>query len=212
MFGLSIVLSAGLNLIQPAGGEYLLRGSTFTIRWTAPPNEGEQKVDIYLGDKLIADTSKKKDGSYLWTVGKLKNGTWVPAGQYSIVLESLDGDAFGNKFNIFVYIPWLTKLSKIIMIPVPSQCPQCANLDLRELKKLSRPVKGSFQLKLYRNNRMLVNLGTIGGRRGVPDFAKIKLPLMRRLKSKAKYELKVFHHNGKLMESQPIQLVRRSRK
>jgi hypothetical protein len=50
----------GLTLIQPKGGETLVMGATYPIKWSGPNSEGEQQVHIYLGTQLIADHIKKK--------------------------------------------------------------------------------------------------------------------------------------------------------
>ena len=203
-----------LTLIQPKGGEILVRGSVYLIIWSAPASEGEQKVDIYLGEVLIADTSKKKDGFFNWTVGRLKNGSMVPPGHYTIVLESLDGDAFGGKFSISMVIPphpLLVKIRKLDIFPYPDAGPMCFNVDLRKIKSLIKSPGKQFQLKLYSNNRLAAHLGQFGGGSSLPDFAKIEIPSQAGvLPGKTpglKYELKLFDSQGELVESQEVTLV-----
>ncbi|MCP5103661.1 MAG: hypothetical protein GY950_09800 [bacterium] len=204
------IVFAGLTLSQPKGGEFLVRGAQYPIKWTAPVSEGEQKVDIYLGDKLIANSSKKKDGSYNWTVGKLKNGSYVPPGKYKIVLESLDGDAFGKEFTIFVLIPVFPKIDKLTAIPIPNDCPMCYRLDLRPIKTKVKDLRGRFYLKLFKNNRLVADLGQCGGRYMLPDYAKIKIPGNRLAKLRKApgtgYELRLFDAKGKCVEKKAVKL------
>jgi hypothetical protein len=209
---------ADLTLIQPHGGEVLVMGAAYPIKWTAPASEGEQQVTIFLGDKIIADHSKKKDGSYNWVVGRLKNGSYVPPGHYKIVLESLDGDAFGKEFTIIAMTPLLSKIHKLEIYPLPDDCPMCYRLDLREIKTIikTKRSKERFHLKLYRGNRPAADLGPVGGGRFLPDFAKIKIPMDKRpmiRKSRGfKYELKLFDSRGKLLETQKVLLVIKNQK
>jgi len=205
-----------LTLIQPKGGESLIMGSVYPIKWSAPSSEGEQKVDIYLGEQLIADHCKKKDGSFNWTVGRLKNGSFVPLGHYAIVLESLDGDAFGGKFIIIAMPPRLIKIRELAIIPLPDDCPMCYQIDLRKIKTLIKITRERFHLKLYSNNRLAANLGQFGRGSSLPDFAKIKIPGKgRELTRKSPgftYELKLFDSNGKLVETQKVNLVMESQR
>ncbi|MGD2088709.1 MAG: hypothetical protein PVH61_21200 [Candidatus Aminicenantes bacterium] len=206
----------GLTLIQPKGGETLVMGSVYPIKWSAPNSEGEQQVHIYLGTQLIADHCKKKDGSFNWTVGRLKNGSFVPLGHYSIVLESLDGDAFGGKFAIIAMPPLLIKIRKLAIIPLPDDCPMCFQIDLRKIKSLIKNSKERFHLKLFKDNRLAANLGQFGGGRSLPDFAKIKIPGKRRELTRKSpgftYQLKLFDSRGKLVESQKVTLVIKSQR
>jgi hypothetical protein len=201
----------GLTLIQPKGGETLIMGSTYPIKWTGPNIEGEQQVDIYLGTQLIADHCKKKDGSFNWTVGRLKNGSFVAPGQYSIVLESLDGDAFGGKFTIIAMPLPLRRIPRLEIIPLPDECPVCYRIDLRKIKMLIKKTRERFHLKLYKNNRLAANLGQFGGGSSLPDFAKIKIPGKgRELTGKSPgftYQLKLFDSRGELVETQKVTLV-----
>ncbi|NIM14460.1 MAG: hypothetical protein GTO45_20775 [Candidatus Aminicenantes bacterium] len=216
LFFLSVVFIQGtvfgdLTLIQPQGG-VLVMGTTYPIKWTAPNSEGEQRVHIYLGEKLIADHCKKKDGFFNWKVGQLKNGSYVAPGHYSIVLESLDGDAFGKKFAIIAMIPkWLNKIRSLEVFPRPNDCPVCYQVDLRKIKAMIKMTKERFHLKLYRNRRLLASLGQLGGGSVLPDFAKIKIPRDKRVlvrkSSGFQYELKLFDSRGKLVESQRVTLV-----
>jgi hypothetical protein len=200
-----------LTLIQPKGGESLIMGSVYPIKWTAPNSEGEQKVDIYLGEQLIADHCKKKDGSFNWTVGRLKNGSFVPLGHYSIVLESLDGDAFGGKFIIIAMPPLLKKIHELAIIPLPNDCPMCYQIDLRKIKTLIKSSRERFYLKLFTNNRLAADLGQFGGGSSLPDFAKIKIPGRGRELARQSpgftYELKLFNSRGNLVETQEVKLV-----
>lgn len=204
-----------LKLIQPKGGEVLVMGANYPITWSGPNSEGEQQVHIYLGEKLIADHSKKKDGSYNWTVGQLKNGTYVVPGHYSIVLESLDGDAFGKSFTIIAMIPILTKIHQLEVYPIPGDCPMCYKIDLKNIKVQIKRSKKQFHLKLYRGNRLVGNLGEFGGGKFLPDFARIKIPGKGRalprqsqvLKRGGTYKLKLFDSRGKLVETQKVTLV-----
>ena len=200
-----------LTLIQPKGGESLIMGSVYPIKWTAPNSEGEQKVDIYLGEQLIADHCKKKDGSFNWTVGRLKNGSFVPLGHYSIVLESLDGDAFGGKFIIIAMPPLLKKIHELAIIPLPNDCPMCYQIDLRKIKTLIKSSRERFYLKLFTNNRLAADLGQFGGGSSLPDFAKIKIPGRGRELARQSpgftYELKLFDSRGNLVETQEVKLV-----
>jgi len=200
-----------LTLIQPKGGESLIMGSVYPIKWSAPNSEGEQQVHIYLGTQLIADHCKKKDGSFNWTVGQLKDGSSVPLGHYSIVLESLDGDAFGGQFIIIAMPPLLLKIRELAIIPLPDDCPMCYQVDLREIKTLIKSTRERFHLKLYSNNRLAANLGQFGGGSSLPDFSKIKIPGKgRKLTRTSKglvYELKLFDSSGKLVETQKVNLV-----
>lgn len=198
-----------LKLIQPQGGEVLIRGAAYPIKWSAPNSEGLQQVHIYLGEKLIADHRKKKDGFYNWKVGQLKNGTFVSPGHYRIVLESLDGDAFGKEFTIIVPIP-LFKIPRLEVFPEPDYCPVCYKMDLRKIKNVIKKTRERFHLKLYKNNRLIADLGEWGGESNVPDFARIRIPRLRQsalTRGGLQCELKLFDAREKLVRTQKVTLV-----
>jgi hypothetical protein len=200
-----------LTLIQPQGG-VLVMGNTYPIKWTAPNSEGEQWVHIYLGEKLIADHCKKKDGSFNWKVGQLKNGSFVVPGHYGIVLESLDGDAFGKKFTIIAMIPgWLGKIPRLEVFPLPDDCPVCYRVDLRKIKTLIKMPGERFHLKLYSSRRLLADLGQLGGGSVLPDFADIKIPTDKRTLIRKgpgiQYELRLVDARGKLVETRKVKMV-----
>jgi len=208
---LPLGLSGALTLVEPHGGESLPLGSMFTIRWTAPAAEGTQQVAIFLGEQLIADSSVKSDGSYNWTVGRLKNGSFVPPGHYSIVLESLDGDAFGNSFTIILVIPdWLKKINKLEYKRWP-ECPMCFNFDLRNIKAFIVYPKEAQYLQLFQDNKLLVKLGQLGGGALLPDSVELKLqskksPLLQNMQASS-CELRLFDSKGNLLGKQPVKLI-----
>lgn len=211
----------GLTLIQPNGGELLLWGSTYQIRWSAPPAEGEQWVHIYLGEKLIADTSKKKDGSFSWKVGKLKNGVMVPPGQYKIVLESLDGDAFGGTFTILKLVKIFPGIKVLNFYKKPGDCPQCFQIDLKQLNKkiksnLKQLNRKPHKIQLYCDGHKLAELGKAGGLQRLKDANRITLPgnlqqKLAKMKLQPKKQLdgilKLINEKGKVVETHKVKLI-----
>lgn len=89
----SIVPSAPLVLIAPAGGESWVIGSTQGINWLSNGLAGNLNIYLYKGTLnlgLIASGIPVSNGTYSWRAGYLKTGAKVAAGStYKITLVSV---------------------------------------------------------------------------------------------------------------------------
>jgi hypothetical protein len=223
------LIMADITLIQPAGGQTLTRGTTYQIRWSAPASEASQVVTIFIETPntssywIVDDSRTKADGFFDWTVGRIKNGTILPAGQYKISLETLDGDAFGQVFTIvnptFTINPkWLRALIRqrirIPHFPPPPHCPQCLKLDLRRLRRLLGIPLNRYQLFLVRGNQRIGKLGEFGKGKRLPGYASIKLGgRAAKLKLKTlpavrgqRFKIIILTSRGKTIHSQAVHL------
>lgn len=226
------LILADINLIQPAGGQTLTRGTSYQIRWSGPASEGSQVVTIFIETPntssywIVDDSRTKADGFFDWTVGRIKNGTILPAGQYKISLETLDGDAFGQVFTIvnptFTINPkWLKALMRqrirIPHWPPPPHCPQCLRLDLRGLRQMLGIPVNRYQLFLLRGNQRIAKLGEFGRGKRLPGYASIKLgSRARKMKLKTlpivrgqKYKIIILSSKGRTIHSQAVQLFQK---
>jgi hypothetical protein len=210
------------GLDNPAGGETLTIGSTFNIQWHGPTYEADQIVATFIHSvsagwyKYIDNSHTKGQGGFAWEVGKLKDGTVVPPGQYTLSIESPDGD--GNESPLVTLeapqlkIPWnkIYKELRVIDIFPDPPCRGCFKLDLKNINVLQPKIKGVHTVKLFRNNRQVVELGRFGPRQKLPGSARIKLnqKQLARLKQKGKvrFQIRVFSQKGKLLHSQDVML------
>lgn len=180
-----VLLRGELTLLTPTGGEVLIRGAQYHIQWWGPAGEGAQKVTVFLESAsanqfwILDDTHSKADGGFLWTVGLTKDGSTVSPGQYTLTLESLDGDALGKPlFTIIApvspYWKRIEKIRKIPRLPPDPGCRGCIRLDLRELKQILGQPRERYVLSLFQETLLLARLGEFGAGKTLPDFALVK--------------------------------------
>jgi len=102
-----LACGATLSLVQPNGGEALVLGADYQIRWHAVGTG--QKVKLVLIKSsgtiigVIAEGLEASTQAYPWKVGKYQGGTAAPANDYKIRIKNLDGslvDASDAGFTI----------------------------------------------------------------------------------------------------------------
>ncbi|MFQ6087877.1 MAG: hypothetical protein ACE5K0_03115 [Candidatus Methanofastidiosia archaeon] len=69
-----------ITIIQPNGGEYLIAGGTYEIKWTTSGSGGKVDLWIYYNWAGGSDFSSwfactDNDGSYTWSVPNLNSST-----------------------------------------------------------------------------------------------------------------------------------------
>lgn len=132
--GPMITIASGdsINITAPPNGEILLIGTTRTIQWThtAYFNCVPQTCDVYCGVDTISPPVPVTQDSWVWTVGRKRDGTYLIPGTYEITLESPDYDELNGPMITIIALeldirPYAKKI-QIIKIP---DCPMCFRLD-----------------------------------------------------------------------------------
>ncbi|MBU6414830.1 peptidoglycan-binding protein [Patescibacteria group bacterium] len=97
--------TSSLAVISPNGGEQWQKGTTQTIKWSAPASvsavsislepwiaclHGTPTCEIAIRPYTLA-ASTQNDGVFEWTVGKDASGNDIPAGQYTVSIMAADG-------------------------------------------------------------------------------------------------------------------------
>lgn len=216
----SSVTFADINLVKPTHGETLTIGQNYHIRWTGPAAEGSQTVTVFLEIpsqnwyQIIDQSHTKADEGFIWKVGRLPDSTFVQPGQYTISLESWDGDDIGtpvilkSPISIFKFPEIFKQISEIPVKYDPGVCPVCIRLDLIKLKQKIPFVKPVYILKLYKNKRMVATLGRFGGRAKLPNYAPAKLTKGEmnelRRQGKSTFSLVIFNAGGRRIHSQKV--------
>jgi len=86
---------ATLSMVQPNGGEALVLGTDYQIRWHAVGTS--QKIKLVLIKSsgtiigVIAESLEASTQAYSWKVGKYLGGTADPATDYKIRIKTVDG-------------------------------------------------------------------------------------------------------------------------
>lgn len=209
-----------INITGPADNSEWVRGKTCTITWTPSAYYqvfNTQPCAIFCGTHFISPPVPVLDGSFTWTVGKKRDGTWLPPGQYKITLESWDYDAL-NGPNITIKIsdfttmePFLRRFEvrEIPIYPIP-QCPMCFKINPEELNFNRQKLKEPVTMEILRGDKVLAKLGEFGPRRALPGPVKIKFTKQefRLIKNhKAGFKLRIRSAKGKILKEKNIQLV-----
>ena len=84
----------GIQITNPAGGESLVLGKNYSIRWKAADKVGTISIALFQNNKFVGFITKSypagKNG-YLWPAGRLVKGTPRAGGGYTIGIRSADG-------------------------------------------------------------------------------------------------------------------------
>ena len=85
---------AGIQITNPAGGESLVLGKNYTIRWRAADGVGTLSIALFQNNTFVGFIAKGypagKSG-YLWPAGRLVKGMPKAGGGYTIGIRSTDG-------------------------------------------------------------------------------------------------------------------------
>nr|MCU0237770.1 hypothetical protein [Acidobacteriota bacterium] len=154
----------------PANNASLLIGATTTIRWSH-----STYYDVFTFCEYIASVPVVND-QFVWQVGKAKNGSVAPAGNFRLTGEQNEYWQC-NDVNIrligLIRPPFRLYAKKLLLDKIPD-CPMCFKFDLGQIK-----FDGEGQLpvdvELLRNGVLLAKLGRFGERRAAPGPVKIVL-------------------------------------
>jgi len=217
---LSVCIYADIHLDKPVINETLTIGSEYHIQWHGPASEADQLVTIFIqlvGEnqvEIIDNTHTKADGGFIWKVGHLQDGTYIPSGAYNLSLETWDGDT-GHSITLEyrqLKIQIRDLYERVIWIPVIPDPPfrMGFKLNLKHLKIRRGKINESHVLKLFKNNKFVALLGKVNKRQSLPNFAPIKLTRMQKNKLKkegqSKFQLRIFNLKGKLLHKQDVAL------
>ncbi len=86
--------SAGIQITNPAGGESLVLGKNYPIRWKAADGVGTLSIALFQNNKFVGFIAKGypagKSG-YLWPAGRFQKAVARAGGGYTIGIRSMDG-------------------------------------------------------------------------------------------------------------------------
>jgi len=86
--------SAGIRITNPAGGESLVLGKNYPIRWKAAVGVGTLSIALFQNNKFVGFIAKGypagKSG-YLWPAGRFQKAVARAGGGYTIGIRSMDG-------------------------------------------------------------------------------------------------------------------------
>ena len=198
----------------------LTRGQSYTITWThsAYYLVLPQPCTVYCGTHPLSPPIPTTNDSFTWTVGQDRDGNMIPDGQYQMVIESDDHDEFGPSITLVtVPVPGsgniqeiFKQISDLRIERQPGVCIFCFELLLKNLRSKLLKVKPTYELRLYKDNRLVTKLGKFGGRSRLPETADFKLSKMQAKKLIKKgqgyFQLKVFGTRGKLIHTQRVLL------
>ncbi|MCU0236794.1 MAG: hypothetical protein MUC72_06880, partial [Acidobacteria bacterium] len=113
---------------------------------------------------------------FVWQVGKAKNGSVAPAGNYRLTGEQ---NEYWHCNDVQIRLlsqilpPFRPHLEKIWINKLPD-CPMCFSLDPKQIK-FDGEGPLVFDVELLRNGVLLAKLGRFGERRAAPGPVKIVL-------------------------------------
>ena len=86
------LMSPGLTVLSPDGGEIWRRGETRSITWQASAPAGNVIIELLQNDTVagtICSSTPASAGSYTWVVGQMVSGTCPPGSSLKIRVRSL---------------------------------------------------------------------------------------------------------------------------
>jgi subtilisin family serine protease len=91
------LLSSGISVTYPNGGEYLVRGTINTISWTSTGNPGtDVKIELLEGDTIgTISADAPNSGSYSWVIPF----TQTLGSDYKIRITSINDSTIGDTSN-----------------------------------------------------------------------------------------------------------------
>ncbi len=202
-----------ITITAPSTGSTFLRGTTTTIAWTHSVyfNCVPQDCDLYCGMDVISPLVPVMQNSWVWTVGRKHDGTYLSPGTYEITLESPDYDALNGPMITIIALelkirPYPKKV-QIIKIP---DCPMCYRLDPRQFE-LKMEGFDLVTIEVVRGRRVLARFrfSRFAPGKSVPPPAKITLTKedLRLIKQKKQaFTVLVKSAKGQVLLKQAVQL------
>ena len=86
------LMSPGLTVLSPDGGEIWRRGETRAITWQTSAPAGNVIIELLRNDTVagtICSSTPASAGSYTWVVGQMVSGTCPPGSSLKIRVRSL---------------------------------------------------------------------------------------------------------------------------
>jgi hypothetical protein len=213
-----------IHVTYPNGGENLCKGAVCTITWTLTGVTAPLKVVLVKGGTKVGEIAAGLPAgttSYSWTVGNYIGGTAPTGTDYTIrVRDNSDApptdddfsDAYFTIKNCVTHIdPNKYKLTQRIPCHFPGPgCPGCPpEFDLAKLRERIGDPAENLRLFLLKNGQRILDLGSFGKGRGLPEtisgkLSEADLGLLKN--GKGRFALGLFGADGKLRGSYPVEV------
>jgi len=177
--GPMITIASGdnINITAPSTGSTLLRSTSTTIQWTHSVyfNCVPQNCTLFCGMDIISPPVPVTGGSFVWTVGRKHDGTYLAPGTYEITLESPDYDELNGPMITIIALELIIKPypKRVQIIKIPD-CPMCYRLDPRQFF-LEMGGLDFVSIEVVRGRRLLARFARFAPNRPAPPPAKITL-------------------------------------
>jgi len=174
-----ITIASGdvINITVPPSGSILLRGATTVINWThtAYFTCVPQSCTLFCGMDIISPPVPVTQDSFVWTVGRKHDGTYLVPGTYELTLESPDYDELSGPMITIIALELIIKpYPKKVQIIKILDCPMCYKLDPRQFILEMKGLDYVF-IEVVRGSRLLARFGKFAPGKPAPPPAKITL-------------------------------------
>ncbi|NIM91917.1 MAG: hypothetical protein GTO17_13340 [Candidatus Aminicenantes bacterium] len=174
---ITIASGANINITAPSTGQIFLRGVSTTIQWTHSVyfNCVPQNCTLFCGMDIISPPVPVTGNSFVWTVGRKHDGTYLAPGIYEITLESPDYDELSGPMITIIALELIIRpYPKKVRIIKILDCPMCYRLDPRQFV-LKMSGLDFVSLEVVRGRRVLARFPRFAPNRLPPTPAKINL-------------------------------------
>jgi hypothetical protein len=152
-------------------------------------------------------------GSWVWTVGRKHDGTYLSPGTYEITLESPDYDALNGPMITIIALQLIIRpYPKKVQIIKILDCPMCYRLDPRQFE-LKMEGLDLVSIEVVRGRRVLARFSRFAPGKPAPPPAKITLTKedLRLIKQKRQaFTVLVKSTKGQVLLKQAVQLEPKS--
>jgi len=198
-----------ITITAPVDGQFLLIGSSYTIRWTHSTyfDASHDGCQILCGVDDIAHLPVTND-QFVWAAGRKNDGTFLGPGSYQIGIESIDyWTSEGPDHEPDITLFKLTLPDRIHLKEI-SRCSRCFQFDPREFKFEFEGLKAVI-IEIIRSGEVVATLGKFGSR--LPVSGPIKIVLDQEdpgffKRQRQGYELRVSALGGKILLKQAVQI------
>jgi len=204
-----------ITITAPTTGSTFLRGTTTTIGWTHTVYFTcvPQDCHVYCGVDVISPPVPVTQDSFVWTVGRKHDGTYLSPGTYEITIESPDHDALNGPMITIIALQLIIRpYPKKVQIIKILDCPMCYRLDPRQFElKMEGP--DFVSIEVVRGRRVLARFSRFAPGKSVPSPAKITLTKedLRLIKQKRQaFTVLVKSAKGQVLLKQAVQLEPKS--
>ena len=197
-----------IHIVAPANGATLMMNSSFTIQWTYSnwfDHVAGDHALIMCGPYEVAYPVKVKDSKFAWQVGRKRDGSFMPPGDYDIRFDLLSGPTQIKIINARPPRP-VFHISNTYLVNRFPGCPMCFQFNPGQIR-IDEPVI----IEIARGDKILARWNA-GGRSVVQGPIKIIFDAFSfRLldQGTAGFMLRILSPEGKILETKPIRLVTR---